>query len=146
MITEAQLLELLTPGVIGGFAAGLIVLLIFIFIIVFLFLLGVYVYYCLVWFNIAKKFKYKNAWLAWIPIANLFLMPILAKKHWALGFLLLIPVVNLVFSIIWCWEIYKKRRFSGALSLVKAGYVIPPLIPFVFIADFIIMGIIAFEK
>jgi len=146
MITEAQLLELFTPGVIGGLAAGAIVILIFVLIIFLLFLIGAYIYYCLVWYNLSKKLKYKNSWLAWIPIANLFLMPILAKKHWALGFLLLIPVVNIVFSIIWCWDIYKKRKFSGALSLVKAGYVIPPLIPFVFVADFIIMGIIAFEK
>jgi hypothetical protein len=146
MITQAQLLELLTPGVIGGLTAGMVVVLIFVFILCLLFFIGAYIYYCLVWYHLSKKLKYKTAWLAWIPIANLFLMPILAKKHWALGFLLLIPIVNIVFSIIWCWDIYKKRKFSGALSLVKAGYVVIPLIPFVFIADFIIMGIIAFEK
>ena len=146
MITEAQLLELLTPGVIGGLAAGAIVILIFVLIICLLFLIGAYIYYCLVWYNFSKKLKYRNAWLAWIPVANLFLLPILAKKHWAFGFLLLIPIANLVFAIIWSWDIYKRRKFSGALSLVKAGYIIPPLIPFVFIADFVIMGIIAFEK
>lgn len=146
MLSEAELIGLLVPGAITGVATGLIIALIFILLILFIFLLVAYIYYCLVWYTLANKLKYKNAWIAWIPIANLFLLPILAKKHWALGFLLLIPVVNLVFSIIWSWDIYKKRKFSGALSLIKAGYVVPPLIPFVFIADFIIMGLIAFEK
>lgn len=146
MLSEAELIGLLVPGAITGVATGLIIALIFILLILFIFLLVAYIYYCLVWYTLANKLKYKNAWIAWIPIANLFLLPILAKKHWALGFLLLIPFVNLIFSIIWCWDIYKRRKFSGALSLIKAGYVIPPLIPFVFIADFIIMGLIAFEK
>lgn len=146
MLSEAELIGLLVPGAITGVATGLIIALIFILLILFIFLLVAYIYYCLVWYTLANKLKYKNAWIAWIPIANLFLLPILAKKHWALGFLLLIPVVNLVFSIIWSWEIYKRRKFSGALSLIKAGYVVPPLIPFVFIADFVIMGLIAFEK
>jgi hypothetical protein len=146
MLSEAELIGLLVPGAITGVATGLIIALIFILLILFIFLLVAYIYYCLVWYTLANKLKYKNAWIAWIPIANLFLLPILAKKHWALGFLLLIPVVNLVFSIIWSWEIYKRRKFSGALSLIKAGYIIPLLIPFVFIADFVIMGLIAFEK
>lgn len=146
MLSEAELIGLLVPGAITGVATGLIIALIFILLILFIFLLVAYIYYCLVRYTLANKLKYKNAWIAWIPIANLFLLPILAKKHWALGFLLLIPVVNLVFSIIWSWDIYKKRKFSGALSLIKAGYVVPPLIPFVFIADFVIMGLIAFEK
>jgi len=146
MIFQVQTLEALTSGVITGIATGVIALFIFVFVIFLLFLIGIYVYYSIVWYTLAKKLKYKSAWIAWLPIANLFLMPILAKKHWALGFLLLIPIVNIVFSIIWCWDIYKRRKFSGALSLIKAGYVIIPLIPFIFVADFVIMGIIAFEK
>lgn len=81
-----------------------------------------------------------------MPLLNLFLMPILAKKHWAFGFLLFLPIVNLIFSIIWCFSIYERRKFSGYLSFVKLGYVVLPLIPLAFIADFTIMGIIAFEK
>ena len=146
MITTLRLLDLLTPVGIGALTTGAIMFLVCVFVFLFLLFIAVYIYYCWVWFTLSKKLGYKDAWLAWIPIANLFLLPILAKQHWAFGFLMLIPIVNIVFSIIWCWDIYKKRKFSGALALVKIGYAIPFLIPFAFLADFIIMSIIAFEK
>ena len=37
----------------------------------FLLILAAYVYFSFAWMTIARKLKYKNSWLAWIPIANL---------------------------------------------------------------------------
>ena len=62
--------------------------------------IGFYVYAALVWMTIARKLGYGKAWLAWIPIANIFLLPILAKKYWTWGFLLFVPIANLVFGVI----------------------------------------------
>ena len=141
-----EIFRQMIPGATGGLIAGLVIAAIVIFIISLLFITAIYIYTSYAMYTIAKKLKYKKAWLAWIPIANLFLLPILAKWEWGYGFLMLIPVANLVFAIIWFWEIYKRRGYNGALAIVKAFYVVPPLIPAVFIADMIILGIVAFEK
>ncbi|MFA5745316.1 MAG: hypothetical protein WCX82_00735 [archaeon] len=141
-----EIFRQIIPGATAGLIVGLIIAAVVVFIIALLFIIAIYIYTSWAMYVIAKKLKYKKAWLAWIPVANLFLLPILAKWKWGYGFLLLIPIANLVFAIIWTWEIYKRRGYSGALSIVKAFYVVPPLIPAVFIADMIILGIVAFEK
>lgn len=144
-----ELLILLNQSSIGPLSAvigGLVIFSIFVLILLFIFFIALYVYLSFAWHTIAKKLKYKNAWLAWIPIANLFLLPILAKRKWGWGFLLFIPLVNLVLAIIWSWEIYKRRGYPAALSLVKAGYIVPLLIPVIFLVDMIVLGIVAFEK
>lgn len=110
------------------------------------FFLAIYIYYALAWMNIAKKMKYKNPWIAWIPIANMFLFPILAKKHWAYGFLLLIPIVNLVFIIIWFWKILELRNYRGELSLIYLGILIPYLSSFAWIALLVVFGFLAWRK
>jgi len=79
--------------------------------------LAFYVYFAMAWMTIAKKMKYKHPWLAWIPIAQLFLMPILAKKHWTWGFMFLVPIANIVFFIIWTWNIFEQRKYPGWYSL-----------------------------
>ena len=141
-----QLMQQAIPGATGSLIVGLAIVTIVVVLLCILFLIAIYVYTSWAWYTIAKKLKYKNSWLAWIPVANLFLLPILAKWDWAYGFLMLIPVANLVFAIIWCWEIYKRRGYPGTLSIIKAFYVVPLLIPVIFIADLIILGIVAFEK
>lgn len=141
-----EIFRQIIPGATGGLIAGLIIAAVVVFIITLLFFTAIYIYTSWAMYTISKKLKYKKAWLAWIPVANLFLLPILAKWKWGYGFLLLIPVANLVFAIIWTWEIYKRRGYSGALAIVKAFYVVPPLIPAVLIADMIILGIVAWEK
>lgn len=141
-----QMLEYGFPGISGALVGGLLIALIFLLILCLLFIIGIYVYVCFALYALAKKLKYKKAWLAWIPFANLFLLPILAKWKWGYGFFLFIPIVNLVFAIIWCWEIYKKRKLPGALSLIKIGYLIPPLFGIALAADLIVLGIAAWEK
>jgi len=146
---EEQIITAMQPALPGSFAglmAGLMAIALIVFFLLLLFLLAIYIYNSWAWYTIAKKLKCKHAFLAWIPIANYFLLPILVKKHWTYGFFILLPIANLVFAIIWCWEIYKKRGYSGELNLVKIGLVIPPLIPLALIADMIILGIVAWEK
>ena len=83
--------------------------------------IGVYIYFALAWMKIAKKFKYKYPWLAWIPFANIAMIFQLGGFHWALIFLLLIPVFGLVavmvLMIIATWRIFEKRNYPGWFSL-----------------------------
>jgi hypothetical protein len=104
-----------------------------------------YVYYALVWMTIAKKLKYNKPWIAWIPIVNIFLLPILAKKNWLWGFIFLVPIVNIVFFIMWTWKIYELRKYPGWLSLASLLGIIPILSGFAFIANLIIMGLVAWK-
>ncbi len=84
-------------------------------------ILAFYVYFALAWSTIAKKLKYKRSWLAWIPFANLAMILQLGGFHWALIFLLLIPIVGwiaiLVLLIIASWRIFEKRKYPGWFSL-----------------------------
>lgn len=106
---------------------------------------GLYVYFSLVLWTLAKKFKYKNRWLAWIPIAQFALFPIFAKKHWAWAFILLVPIVNFVFMIIWTWKIFERRKYPGALSLISIGQIIPVIGWFAGIAMLVIWGLVAWS-
>ncbi len=108
-----------------------------------LIVVGLYVYMALVFMTIARKLKYDKPWLAWIPIANAFLLPILAGKPWPWGFIFFIPIVGFIFYIIWVWKIYEKRGYPGSLSLI----VLAALIPFVnfiaAIAHLVVLGVVA---
>ncbi len=83
--------------------------------------IAVYVYWAIAWSTILRKLKYKNHWLAWIPIAQI--APILQAGgfHWAWIFLLLIPVLGwiaiLVLVVIATWKIFEKRNYPGWFSL-----------------------------
>ncbi len=60
----------------------------------------IYVSYCLM--KIAKKLNVDNAWLAWIPIVNLWTLVPCSGKEWWWIILLFIPLVNIVIQImIW---------------------------------------------
>jgi hypothetical protein len=96
----------------------------------FIVLLGLlfYVYTSLAMMFTAMRLKTKNAWLAWIPIANLVLMANMAKRHWWPVLLLIavfIPFINfiailllVVFTIIWLWAICERRSLPGWLALL----------------------------
>ena len=127
-------------GAGGLFAtlAGLIVVAIIIGI-------AVYVYSALAWMTIAKKLKYDKGWLAWIPIASFFLLPILAKKKWTWGFIFLVPIVNIVFMIIWTWDIYEQRKYPGWLSLLPILGIIPIINWLAGIAQLVVIGLVAWS-
>lgn len=106
---------------------------------------GLYIYYGFAFSTIAKKLKYKQPWLAWIPLANLFLLPILAKKEWQWGFLLFVPIANIVFAIIWLWAIYERRKYPGWLSLIAIASFIPMLSWLATPANLVILGFVAWK-
>ena len=125
-----------------------------------IFAIALYLYIAFAWMTIAKKLKYKKPWLAFVPIANLFLIPILADKKWTWGFILIVPfvfrpfapilylilmVVAAVFYFIWTWKIFKKRKYPGSLALLPLGGLIP-LAGFLFvIAYLVVLGLVAWE-
>tara|TARA_Y100000034_G_scaffold136916_1_gene217077 strand:+ start:9850 stop:10287 length:438 start_codon:yes stop_codon:yes gene_type:complete len=82
---------------------------------------GIYIYTSLAWMTIGRKLKYKRAWLAWIPVADISMILQLGRFHWAWVFLVLIPVAGWialgVLVIISKWRIYRKRKYPGWFSL-----------------------------
>jgi len=80
-----------------------------------------YVYTSLTWYTIGRKLKYKNNWLAWIPIARWAMILQLGGFHWAWIFLILIPILGwiplFVLCIISMWRIFEKRKYPGWFSL-----------------------------
>ena len=102
-------------GVVGGFLMALGIF------IIGLILLALYIYSSLAWYTIAKKLKYVNGWLAWIPIINLVLVLQLGGFGWAWIFLLLIPILGwialFILVIIATWRIFEKRKYPGWFSL-----------------------------
>ncbi len=91
--------------------------------------LGAYIYFSLALQTIAKKTNTPNGWLAWIPIANLFLMLNISKKPLWWFILLLIPLVNLIFTII-VWmgiaEARNKPNWWGIMLIVPLVNIIVP--------------------
>ena len=55
--------------------------------------IALYIYTALAWQTIAQKLGYSKPWLAWIPVANFFLLPILAKKNAWWGTIIVIPII-----------------------------------------------------
>jgi ABC-type Na+ efflux pump permease subunit len=110
------------PQVEPGVAAGMMIRY-FILMVVF------YVYMALALQTIAKKTNTENAWFAWIPILNVFLMLMIAKKPLWWFILLLIPFVNIVISII-VWmamaEARGKPSWIGILMLIPVLNIIIP--------------------
>jgi Family of unknown function (DUF5684) len=91
--------------------------------------LAFYAYFALALQTIATKTQTENAWLAWIPLANLFLMLMVAKKPLWWFILFLIPLVNLVMLII-VWmavaEARGKPNWWGVLMIVPLANLVVP--------------------
>ena len=88
-----------------------------------------YVYFALALQTIATKTHTENPWLAWIPIANIFLMINIAKKPLWWFVLMLIPLVNIIIGII-LWmavaEARGKPSWWGILIIVPVvGLIVP---------------------
>jgi len=95
----------ITSFVIAGAFFGLIILATFLF--------EAYAYY-----SIAKKLGEPNAWLAFIPIANVYLLIKLAGKPvwWLL--LLLVPLVNIVIIYVVFYNLIVRLGRPGWLFLL----------------------------
>lgn len=90
---------------------------------------AVYVYMALALMTIANKTNTQNAWLAWIPIANIILMLNIARKPLWWILLMLLPLVNLVIAIL-VWmaiaEARHKPNWWGILMIVPVVNLIVP--------------------
>jgi hypothetical protein len=138
--------ETLLAGGLGGLIAGLALSILIIGLII---LLAVYVYTSLAFQTIARKLKHPYPWLAWIPIANFAMILQLGRFHWALIFLILIPIVGwaalAVLGIISMWRIYEKRKYPGALALIPLAGFIPVIGALASLANLIILGLVAWR-
>ena len=109
----------------GAFtAAGLVS-----FAVMMMFFLVFYLYTALCLQVIATKTGTANAWLAWIPIANVFLMLNVAQKPAWWFILMLIPFVNIIIAIIVWMQIAKARRKAewwGIMMIVPVMNFIAP--------------------
>jgi len=85
--------------------------------------------------RIAEKTSTPNGWLAWIPIANIYLMCMIARQPWWWLLLCLIPYVNIVFIILLWWKIAEAMGKPGWLGLLM-------IIPGV---NLVILGILSFS-
>jgi uncharacterized protein DUF5684 len=91
--------------------------------------LAFYVYMSLALQTIATKTNTENPWLAWIPIANIILMLMVAKKPLWWILLFFIPLVNIVMAIL-VWmavaEARGKPNWWGVLMIVPlVGLIVP---------------------
>lgn len=122
---------------VGAIAGGILLT-------AFLMVVAVYVYSALAIMTLAKKTNTPNAWLAWIPLANLFLVANIAGIHWWTALVVLlaswIPLIGqlaaLAIIVWWFWKISEKRNFAGPLALLM----IVPL------ANLIYVGVLAWHK
>ena len=119
-------------GVLGGMFVGFLVVGV-----------ALYVYFALALQAIAKKTNTPNPWLAWIPVANVYLMTQIAglPAWWTLAiFLPLIPLLGSVAMMAvmawWWWQIAEKLGKPGWWGIL---YLVP-------VVNFVIIGIMAWGK
>jgi len=105
--------------------------------------LAIYVFVAIALMTIAIKTSTPLAWLAWIPLANIYLMTQIAglSGWWTLAILLpIIPFIGqialIVIMVWWWWKIAEKRGFPGWLGILT-------IIPLV---NLIIMGVLAWAE
>lgn len=113
------------------------------FLIFFFLILVVYVYSALALQAIAKRTKTKKPWLAWVPVANIYLMTQIGKlPGWTTFFVLgafiptFGPAIIAAFTIALWWRIAEARKYPGWWGLLM---VIP-------LVNFVVMGILAWAR
>lgn len=111
---------------------------------------ALYIYTSLAWMTIGKKLKYKRAWLAWIPIANIAMILQMGGFSWLWLLLIVIPILGWlalgVFVLIATWRIFEKRKYSGWLALIPLLGLIPKVGMFASVAFLIVLGMVAWRK
>lgn len=131
--------------------------------------LGIWIYTSFAYMEIARKLKYKNPWLAWIPFARsamilqlggfpwgwvflwspVVLFPLMFLGIWWLAFASLLFTGVIAFSVL-CyishWRFFEKRGYYGWLALTPlAGIVLYYLSVFAGIAFLVILGFVAWK-
>jgi len=119
------------------------------FAILFLIIIAFYIYTSFVWMTIAKKLKYKNSWIAWIPIVRWAMILQLGDFHWAWVFLALLPVLGWialgVLLIVATWRVFEKRKYPGFLALLPVLGFLPWIGGLVSLAFLILLGFVAWK-
>ena len=127
-----------------GSIEGLGAILGIIFLIFLVFVIIMYVIFAFFLMKIAEKTNTEKPWMAWIPFVNFILIAKMADKPWWWGLIMIFSIIipfigSIVFIILYIylfWLICEKLNKPGPLSLLM-------LIP---IANFILMGYLAFSK
>ncbi len=128
----------------GGAFGAITGMVLFVFIMIYiLIMLAIYIYTSLAVMKIAKKTKTENGWLAWIPIANIYLMTQMAgvSGWWTLAvFVTFIPFIGgllVAAGFVYLWWIIcakiKKPEWWSILLLVP-------------ILNLVLLGIMAWAK
>lgn len=101
-----------------------------------IFIIVGYFYFSLCLYNIARKLNVSNAWIAWVPIAQILtLLQSASKPAWWI-LLFLVPLVNLVITIyVWMCvsENLGKNKWLGLLMLVP-------------VVNLVYLGMLAFSR
>lgn len=96
------------------------------------FALGLYIYMGLTLMTIGKKLNFESPWMAWVPIANIYMMLKIADlPGWTL-ILLFIPFINFLFTffMIYVWmKIAEKRGFESWVGILMIVPVIGIAVP-----------------
>jgi hypothetical protein len=146
LMQYASDLETLDPGALGALMAVWLGFMVFFIV----FAVIAYIYMGLTVMKTAQRIKVGPAWLAWVPIANVYLMLKMGKQPWWPMLLLIgmvIPFVNfiamivfMVFMIIAQWKICEARQRPGWWAIIM----LVPLVGSVW--SFIMWGILAWGK
>jgi membrane-associated HD superfamily phosphohydrolase len=124
-VTLLTAVPVFADGPSGAQAAAMGIAFLFMFVV----FLAAYVYMSLALQTIAKKTNTENAWLAWIPIANIILMLNVGKKPLWWIILFFIPLVNFVMIVLTFMaiaEAVKKPNWWGILMIVPVVNLIVP--------------------
>ena len=113
-------------------------------IVMFFIMIAVYVYMALALMTIANKTKTENSWLAWIPIANIYLMTQVAGVSGWITLAVLLPIIPFVgslgflaiFAWIW-WKIAEKMHRPEWWGILIAA------VP---IVNLVLIGMLAWGK
>ena len=98
--------------------------------------LALYAWAALCLHIIARRTYTPDAWLAWIPVFNLYLMCKVARRPGWWFLLFLVPLVNIVvFALIWM-DMAEARRQSSWLGILM-------LVP---VANLVVIGVLAFAE
>jgi hypothetical protein len=119
--------------------AGVAFLLVFLFVSVAV-LFAFYIYLALALSAIAKRTNTEPAWIAWVPVANLYLCTKIGGTPWwsVLLFIFLgwVPGVPAVIAVWWWWKIAEARHKEGWWGLLM---VVP-------IVNLVVVGLLAWGE
>lgn len=126
-------------AIFGAMFAGFVILWV-------IFGIGLYILAATAAYKMYTKAEVNYAWLAFIPIANLWpFMWTIGKSAWNILWLC-IPIVGLIFMLIWQARLYQAFGLSPWLLLIYVGTLIPVVSLFVGIAFLVIHCYIGFSK